>query len=187
MKHLGTKTIETERLILRRVAMTDAEMMFRNWTSDERVVKFLRWGAHRTLNETETMIQGWLERYHLENTYYWGIYLKEGEMIGSTGVTILSEEEETGELGYKLGSRWWNRGYATEAVKAVLDFMFHEVQIKRISAYLAVENKASEMVLRKAGLMLEDRREQYYETPAGKWDCVFYAITDAGHRKLSEK
>jgi len=45
VKHAGTQAIKTTRLTLRKLELTDAEMMFRNWTSDEEVTRFLRWGC----------------------------------------------------------------------------------------------------------------------------------------------
>lgn len=103
MKHAGTKTIETARLILRRLELTDAEMMFRNWTGDDKVTCFLRWDAHTTIDDTKNMIQQWVNNYQYDSTYYWGMYLKDSEMIGSIGVTITSEYDFKGELGYKIG------------------------------------------------------------------------------------
>ena len=134
MKHAGTKTIETARLILRRLELTDAEMMFRNWTGDDKVTRFLRWDAHTKNKKKKNMIQQWVDNYQYDSTYYWGMYLKKGtdsacalarifcenscwqpphseqfpieknsEMIGSIGVTITSEYDFKGELGYKIG------------------------------------------------------------------------------------
>lgn len=103
LKHVGTKTIETTRLTLRRLELTDAEMMFSNWTGDYKVTRFLRWDAHKTIDDTKNMIQQWVNKYQYDSTYYWGIYLKDGEMIGSIGITITSEYDFKGELGYKIG------------------------------------------------------------------------------------
>ncbi|MBR2067612.1 MAG: GNAT family N-acetyltransferase, partial [Solobacterium sp.] len=49
MKHLGTKTIETSRLILRKLNDDDAEAMFRNWASDNEVTKYLTWPTHNNI------------------------------------------------------------------------------------------------------------------------------------------
>ncbi len=101
--HVGTKTIETIRLTLRRLELTDAKMMFGNWTGDDKVTRFLRWDAHKTIDDTKNMIQQWVNNYQDDSTYYWGMYLKNGEMIGSIGITIISEFDFKGELGYKRG------------------------------------------------------------------------------------
>lgn len=97
MKHVGTKIIETARLTLRRLELADAEMMFSNWTGDEKVTCFLRWDAHKTIDDTKNMIQQWVDNYQDDSTYYWGIYLKDGEMIGSIGITIISDYDFKGD------------------------------------------------------------------------------------------
>ncbi len=134
MKHVGTKTIETARLTLRRLEIADAEMMFHNWTGDDKVTRFLRWDAHKTIEATREMIRQWVNSYQHDSTYYWGMYLKDGEMIGSIGVTITSEYDSKGALGYKIGSRWWNQGYTGEAAGAVVDYMFRNTDIEGDSA-----------------------------------------------------
>lgn len=176
MKHAGTNTIETARLTLRRLELTDAEMMYRNWTSDEKVTRFLRWNAHKTMDETRSMILQWIDQYELASTYYWGMYLKSGEMIGSIGVTISSECDFRGSLGYKIGSRWWNQGYTTEAARAVIDYMFRNTDIERIDSFCSVENAASGKVMEKAGMQYEGLLRNYYKTQYGFHDCTLYGI-----------
>ncbi len=176
MKHVGTNTIETARLVLRRLELADAETMFNNWTSDENVTRFLRWDAHKNIDDTKKMIQQWVDNYQYGDTYYWGIYLKNGEMIGSIGITITSEYDMKGELGYKLGSCWWNLGYSSEAVKAVIDYMFCNTDIERIDAYCSVENLASRKVMEKAGMCYEGLLQHYYKTRNVFHDCTIYGI-----------
>lgn len=176
MKHIGTKTIETTRLTLRRLEHTDVQMMFNNWTSDDKVTRFLRWDAHKIIEATKDMLEQWIDSYHDDATYYWGIYLKDGEMIGSIGVTITSEYDLKGELGYKIGSRWWNQGYSSEAAKAVIDYMFCNTDIERIDAHSSVGNPASSKVMEKAGMRYEGLLKHYYKTRDGFQDCTLYGI-----------
>lgn len=163
-------------MTLRRLELTDAEMMFRNWTSDKNVTRFLRWDAHQTIDDTKGMIQQWLHGYQSDSVYYWGVYLNDGEMIGSIGVTITAEFDFQGELGYKIGSRWWNQGYSSEAAKAVIDYMFSNTDIERIGAYCSVKNPASGKVMKKAGMRYEGLLRHYYKTRDGFHDCTLYAI-----------
>lgn len=176
MKHAGTQTIETIRLTLRQLEPADAEMMFRHWASDEQVTRFLRWDAHQTIDETKSMIQQWIDNYQNDSTYYWGIYLKDGEMIGSIGVTISSEYDLKGALGYKIGSRWWNQGYASEAANAVIGFMFRHTDIERIDSFCSIENPASRKVMEKTGMRYEGLLRHYYQTRDGFHDCTLYSI-----------
>jgi ribosomal-protein-alanine N-acetyltransferase len=173
---VGTKTIETPRLTLRRLEVSDAEMMFRNWASDENVTRFLRWDAHQSIDETKNMVQQWVDSYQDDSTYYWGLYLKDGEMIGSIGIMITSEYDCKGELGYKVGSRWWNQGYASEAAKAVIDYMFRNTDVERIDAVCSVNNSASGKVMEKTGMHYEGLLRNYYKTRDGFHDCTLYGI-----------
>ncbi len=90
---------------LRRLVLSDAERMFRHWTGNANVARFLRWDAHKTIDDTKSMIQQWVHNYQHDSTYYWGMYLKNGETIGSIGINITSEYDDKGELGYKIGMR----------------------------------------------------------------------------------
>ena len=174
--YVGTKTIETTRLTLRRLELADAEMMFSNWTGDDNVTRFLRWNAHKTIEDTKNMIQQWVNNYQDDSTYYWGVYLKDGEMIGSIGVTIVSEYDFKGELGYKIGRRWWNQGYSSEAARAVIDYMFLNTDVERIESFCSVENLASRKVMEKVGMCYEGLLRHYYKTRDGFHDCTIYGI-----------
>ena len=87
MEHKGTKTIETERLILRQFNKNDAEAMFKNWESDSKVTEFLRWKTAVDINEAESVLADWIRGYEKLDFYQWAIVLKElGEPIGSISV-----------------------------------------------------------------------------------------------------
>ena len=58
MKHLGTKTIETKRLILRKFTLNDAEVMYQNWASEPEVTKYLTWQPHESVEVTKDVIKG---------------------------------------------------------------------------------------------------------------------------------
>ena len=176
MKHTGTQDIKTKRLTLRKLELADTEMMFNNWTSDDEVTRFLRWDAHKTIDDTKNMIQMWIKNYHSDSTYYWGMYLKDGEMIGSIGIMITSEYDLKAELGYKIGSRWWGQGYASEAARAVIDYMFENTDVERIEAYNSVENPASGKVMEKVGMRYEGISRHNYKTRDGFQDCTLFGI-----------
>ena len=70
MQHAGTKTIKTQRLTLRKIELTDAGMMFRNWANDDEVTRYMRWAAHKDVEETKATIQNWFDGYKESNKYY---------------------------------------------------------------------------------------------------------------------
>ena len=105
--HKGTKTIITERLILRKFQVDDATNMFNNWASDENVTRFLTWKPHESVDATKQLLEGWVAAYNNEKTYNWVIEYK-GQAIGSISVVRLSDKCEYAELGYCLGYNFWN-------------------------------------------------------------------------------
>lgn len=95
MEHQGTKTIETERLILRKFTADDLSAIFHNWTSDEKVTEFLRWPTHKSIDITKRVLESWLLEYEKPDFYQWAIIPKEiGEPIGTISVIELNEKTE---------------------------------------------------------------------------------------------
>ena len=135
MEHRGTQLIETTRLILRKAQMTDAEPMFRNWASDPEVTKFLTWPTYESVENANTILNIWTKEYDNLNFYQWMIELKEiREPIGSISVTEHRDDIAAAEIGYCIGQPWWRKGITTEALGAVIDFLFKEVGMNRIEA-----------------------------------------------------
>ena len=156
IKHLGTKTIETDRLILRRFVIEDAEFMFKNWANDIDVCKFLSWDPHGVVENTREVVQNWIAAYENENVYNWAIELKEiNEVIGSIAAFYLSDKDLSCVIGYCLSKNFWSKGIMTEALKALIDFFFTEVGLNRIEARHDTQNIASGKVMQNAGMILE--------------------------------
>ena len=175
MKHAGTLTINTKKLTLRRIESADAEMMFQNWVTDSEVTRYLRFQPHKDIEETREIIQIWLEDYKKENTYLWGICLRNGELIGTIGMFI-NETDLKADIGYCIGRNWWGKGYVSEALKAVIDYMFTNTDIERIEAYHAAENPASGKVMEKAGMAHEGFAKHKYRNHNGFHDSNQYGI-----------
>jgi len=176
MRHAGTQIIRTTRLTLRKIDLGDADMMFRNWANDDDVSRYMRWATHKDAEETKTIIQNWFDGYKENNKYHWGICLESGEMIGSVGMMMTAEYDFKAEIGYCIGRKWWGEGYTSEAVKAVIDYMFQNTDIERIEAYHSVENPASGKVMAKAGMRHEGFARSKYKNRDGFQDCDLYGI-----------
>lgn len=177
MKHKGTVTLETERLRLRRFTKDDAEAVFRNWASDDEVTKFLTWPTHKSVENTEGYINFCLDSYKNDDSYQWGIELKEtGELFGSIAVVRIDEDLNVAELGYAIGRRFWGNGYTAEAAKAVIAFLFEEVGANRIAARHDANNPNSGKVMKKAGMKYEGTLRQSDRNNQGIVDCSVYSI-----------
>ena len=169
MKHVGTQTIKTKRLTLRRFEVTDADMMYSNWANDDEVTRYMRWQPYKSVEEAVTTLQAWVDSYKHDNYYHWGISLNE-VLIGSIGVYIDNEHDHRAGLGYCIGRNWWDKGYMSEAVKAVIDNMYTNTDVERIEAYHAVENPASGKVMLKAGMEREGLARSKFKSSAGTFE-----------------
>ncbi len=177
LTHIGTKTLNTERLVLRRFTTEDARQMYDNWASDSRVTRYLTWLPHQSPAATEELLQMWCDEYQKPDYYQWAIEYN-GAPIGSIGVVRISERDEMVELGYCLGYDFWRQGFMPEAVKAVIDFLFEEVSVNRVCICHAVKNPASGKVAKKCGLSLEGTLRQEFKSHTGEFlDIAVYGIT----------
>lgn len=176
MENKGTITIETDRLILRRFRVEDAEGMFKNWASDPEVTKFLTWPAHKDVNVTKYLLTDWVKRYEEKGCYNWVMELKEnGEIIGNISVVKLREDIAAADMGYCMGRVWWGRGYMPEALVAVMKYLFMEVGLNRIAACHDVNNPKSGRVMEKAGMKREGIWRAAGKNNIGVCDEVWHA------------
>lgn len=191
MKHLGTKRMETERLLLRPFTLDDAEVMFYSWASDPEVTKYLTWPAHESVEVSRWVLSDWCSHYGEPDYYQWAIVPKElGEPIGSIAVVRADNQAQWVEIGYCIGKQWWHRGYVSEALKALIAFFFEEVGVGRIQARHDPRNPNSGAVMRKCGLVCEGTLRRADVNNQGICDECIYSILreeyDRKHHMLRE-
>ncbi len=177
LTHKGTQTIETPRLILRKARLEDAQPMFHNWASDSEVTKYLTWPPHDSIEVTRNRLEIWLTEYDRDTYYQWMIELKElGEPIGSISAVRQNESIEEAEIGYCIGSPWWHKGIMTEALTAVIEYLFTEVGMNRVAARHDPNNPHSGGVMRKCGMKYEGTTRASDRNNQGICDAAHYAI-----------
>lgn len=175
--HKGTAALETPRLVLRRFHIGDAQAMYDNWASDPEVTKFLTWPPHSSVDVTRSIIENWIREYEKDNDYQWAIVLKDtNEPIGSLMAICEDDRIAKAHIGYCIGKPWWHKGIMTEALRAVMDFLFDEVGINRIEARHDPNNPHSGAVMRKCGMQYEGTFRQADWNNQGICDCAYYAI-----------
>lgn len=153
IQHKGTITIETLRLVLRRFGEKDAKDMYQNWAGDPEVCKYLSWGPHSNEEVSRKRILSWISNYIRYNSYVWVLeYKKTSAAIGSLSVEIADDKARMCEVGYCLGKEYWNQGLMTEALLAVMHYLFYEVGYQTIQAKHDVLNIGSGRVMQKAGM-----------------------------------
>jgi len=185
MNNKGTRTLETERLILRRFVVEDAQAMYDNWASDPEVTRFLTWPPHGSAQLTKQLLEDWVKQYENKAYYNWVIELKEtGDVIGNISVVKLNEAVESGDMGYCMSRAFWGRGIMPEALKAVIKYLFEEVGLNRIAACHDVNNPKSGRVMDKAGMKLEGIWRLAGKNNLGICDEVWHAIIREEYEKL---
>lgn len=177
MEHLGTKEIETERLILRKFTLEDTEDMFNNWANDDEVTKFLTWPTHSNLDISKTVLEMWVDEYKDDKFYQWCIELKGNKQaIGTISVVYINENVDSVEIGYCIGRKYWNQGITSEAVAALIKFFFDDVKVNRIEARHDPNNPNSGKVMLKCGLQYEGTRRKADKNNMGIVDVALYGI-----------
>ena len=150
-----TKKIETDHLILRKFQEDDYQDMFDYWASEEDVAKGAGWPKHENPEDTKGLVKIWVDEYKDENVFNWIIELKEEHPIGSITVVRKDLGNRTCELGYNIGKEYWNHGYATEAIKYVVAYLFALDLFDTITAQCFEFNVPSIRVLEKNGFVRE--------------------------------
>ena len=177
---LETKTLETSRLILRPFIVEDAEDAFRNYCTDPQVTKYLTWPPYSSLQDAYDRIDFMRHQYRQQGWGDWAIELKElGQVIGSIGVVEQNDRARAVEIGYCIGSRWWHQGIMSEAFAAVIEYLFTETDVNRISATHDPNNVHSGNVMKKCGLQYEGISRQGGWNNQGICDTARYAILKA--------
>jgi [ribosomal protein S5]-alanine N-acetyltransferase len=156
-------TLETERLLLRKLRPEDAEDMY-EYGRDPEVARYVMWEPHKSVEDSAEFINWAMAQYMMGQVAPWGIeYRAEGKLIGSVGYHDWNTVHARAEIGYSLGRAYWNRGIMTEALRAVVAFGFRIMHLNRIEARCIPENTASARVMEKCGMVYEGTlREQNF-------------------------
>lgn len=148
-------TIESERLILRRISKMDARDMYA-YARDPRVTRYLTWDPHPSLSYTEEYLAYLETRIAIGDFFDFAVIERStGRMIGTCGFTRFRYEDDCGEIGYVLSPDAWGKGYAVEALRSLLSFGFDTLGLERIEARIIEGNVRSFRVAEKLGMTFE--------------------------------
>ena len=179
----GPQRIETARLSLRRPNLADADAVFLRYASDPAVTKFLSWPTHASIEDTRAFL-----RFSDAEWRRWpaGPYLieslSERAVLGSTGLSF--ETADVAATGYVLARDAWGRGYATEALGAMVELAC-QLGVRRLYALCHPGHARSAHVLEKCGFLREGLLERHTRFPNLTHDqledCLCY------HRPLATR
>lgn len=170
-------TLSTTRLLLRRIAVEDADDMYL-YSCREDVTRYLLWDPHPDPLYTDKYVRYLQERYAVGDYYDFAVVLREtGRFIGTAGFTSFDLPNRSAEIGYVISPFYQGQGYATEAVRAILSFGFEHCGLSRISAVCMKENRASLRVMEKCGLKREGLLRSAVYAKGAMQDVYLAAIT----------
>jgi len=168
--------LETDRLILRKMRLEDAQDMF-EYASDPEVSRFTLWDYHKTIEDSLAFLSCVLKGYEEHQIENWGIVYKEnGKFIGTCGYFFWDIEHARAEVQYALSRAYWGKGLMPEALNAVIAFGFTTMNLNRIEAKCIVDNAASERVMQKASMHFEGILHEALYAKGSYHDVKLYAI-----------
>ena len=141
--------------------------------------------CQRSVDDAVTTLKEWTGRYDDPSFYQWAIALKDHveDPIGSISVVNqIDDIIQNAEIGYCISRKWWRQGVTSEALKTVMDFLFDEVGVNKVSARHDVNNPASGKVMLKCGMQYEGTLRQAAKNNQGVCDIRCYGLP-AGERK----
>ena len=175
---MNQPTLPTERLILERFKESDLQDIL-DYASDPKVAETTSWKPHTSLEDSRKYFD-WIE----ENTsltpgklfLVWGIREKESnKVIGS--IDFKNAFSHSAQFDYAIGSLYWNKGYVTEAAKAILSWALEaNPEIVRIQTYCIASNIGSRRVMEKCGLEFESIRKKFIKVKGRIVDTAHYAL-----------
>jgi [ribosomal protein S5]-alanine N-acetyltransferase len=152
MTKMNTATfpiLTTERLTLRRLSIDDHQDIF-DLRSDPEINKFLDRQLCKTTEDAKNFIRKINENIEKGGTYYWAISLTDTkQLVGTICLFDFSSEKNSCEIGYELMVKFQGQGIMQEAVKTVINFVFHTLKFKKILAFTHYENQHSTNLLLK--------------------------------------
>ena len=169
-------TLETDRLLLRRLELADAPDIQALLDNPEVIGNLIDTTPLYTLNDAETMIKLTHAAYDEDNGIAFAITRKSDQSLVGYCELELRTKHQRGKITYWIGRPFWWQGYATEAAKCVVRFGFEDLKLNRVFAYVLIDNSASAGVLKKAGLQLEGTQRQAAQKDGEFRDVEFYGL-----------
>lgn len=169
-------TLRTSRLVLRALRLADAGDYFA-FAGDPQVTRFLRWGPHASLQETEDYLAEILTRSPRQVDGLWGIELvQEHRLVGTIHLMDIDLHDLKADVGIVVNAQYWSSGIGSEALHRVLALCFQELGLQRVQGFPITENTAARRVGEKCGMIHEGTLRSFTLQKGRWWDLDVYSI-----------
>ena len=173
----GTRSLQTPRLLLRRHVPEDAGLLYQNFGTDAEMVRYSGWNPYATPEQAREPVRRFIDSYADPLFYGWAIE-RDGCMIGTIGAYDYDPEKNQIEVGFSIERASWGKGYAAEALRAVLEYLTVQEGLARVTAWCASDNIASKRTLEKAGMRLSGIDAGGLEVDGQRYDKLDYTYSD---------
>ncbi len=174
---LGTQNIMTDRLKLRRFNQSDIADMIKFWISNPEVQNNYGEPVYSTEAEVSKLLDQWQSSYENKDFYKWAIVEKDSNTnIGQIGFYKVNGRNHVLDVEYCISDEYSGRGYATEALKAVINYGLEHLEYNRVQAFHRSKNSVSGRVLKKSGMTYEGTLKQHVRHNNEYDDCLVYGV-----------
>jgi len=171
--------IETERCVLRKVSIEDAQAIFVSYAQDDEIVQYLSWSTHQSIDDTIAFMYRCIDRWGIWEAYTYVIIHKESNML--IGSFDFRPMDTWASFGYVLAKNRWGKWYMTEVLSAMIEIWFSDFWFTKIIGYCDTENIASVKVMEKSGMQFVGIKKWHLILPFynnEKRDAKVYEITN---------
>lgn len=180
-------TLETSRLALVEVTPEHAPALF-HILANEDVTRFYGMNPLRAQHDALNIIASFKQTYDTQQGIRWGILIRDsGTFIGTLGLNHLSLYSKKAEIGFELDPAHWRRGYAAEAIQAVLEYAFETLALHRMGAVTFLENEASVQLLTRLGFEEEGILRGYLYQDGSSYDGRIFSLLRPDWTMLASK
>lgn len=170
--------LDTERLILRAPKKSDCRDLY-SYAKDPACSRYCLWSAHESLSDSRYFLYAMARENKQNQAINFAVEEKStGKMIGTIGLVSINLEHSLAEVGYSFAPKSWGQGYATEALKKLIDYSFNTLRLHRLEAQCDSRNTHSANVLKKCGFQLEGLMKQRLYVKGEYADILFYALVN---------
>ncbi|WHY55914.1 GNAT family N-acetyltransferase [Peribacillus simplex] len=168
--------LNTERLCFREIRESDAQAVFQCLSKDE-VTRFYGQDSLENVEQAKDIIASFAKNHLEKRAIRWGIERKDTqELIGTIGFHAHSPKYRRAEIGYEIHPAHWRKGFASEALKEIIDYGFNDLDLTRIGAVVFLENKPSSELLLKLGFIQEGILRSYIYQNGIPHDTYVYSL-----------
>lgn len=171
----GTVPLTTDRLVLRRHIEEDAKLLYQNFGLDPEMFKYSGWNPYASKEAAEEAVRQFIDSYDDSHFYGWAIEY-DGRLTGTIGAYDYDPETDSIEIGCSIERKSWGKGFAGEAVKAVIRYLTEQEGIRCVKAWCAADNVGSKKIMERAGMNHVSTEKDALEIEGQKYDKLNYTV-----------